>query len=113
MVLNVYVPVAGTPAADSIKKGSAIVADPADTTGGSGNVLVSFEGNLHGDVNLTTLKQKVEFASGRLVDNSPTAAKMAISSNDLVHVGVYDTQSKKLSIWGIHDGTVAKWVKAG
>ena len=111
MILNLYVPAEGTNAASSIKKGSAIVSDPHDTSGGAGYIIVHYEGNLPGAENSLTYKQLAEIAAGRLVSKSKSSpdAMMASPVVEFVQVGTFDYSTKKLSVWGISEGVLAKW----
>jgi len=88
MILDVYVPAPGSPAADHIRHASAILSDPRRTR--DGRVLIYFEGNLNGATNLTWYRERLACAAGRLVTSYPTVAQARIPANQLHLVARYD-----------------------
>jgi hypothetical protein len=95
--VRVYVPpgkqliVAGR----EIARGSGIVGG----TPANGYVVIDYEGNLHGAVNLVTWRDRVEIAAGRHVERYPTVARAAAKEEQLVDVGLFDTETRAISLW--------------
>lgn len=92
MKMNVYVP-----ANDhnlSIALGSGIVGLPIE----DGVVKIYYEGNIYSAVNLHSFKERVQVAAYRMRDRCPTTAFNVVSSDWLLQVGVYDTESQALII---------------
>ena len=81
--LPLLVPKATLQAAHHLKKGSAVVAVKRP----SGLVIAYFEGNIYNASNITTFDEKALLAYGRMVQNYPTTAKMAIEIEDYEVVG--------------------------
>lgn len=91
MPLQVYVPV-HPDRLSLILKGSAIVSDGQLR---DGQLLVYFEGNLYGAVNLQRFEDKMLQAAGRLVQKYPTVARCLMPVDQLMEVGTYDYPNQR------------------
>jgi len=121
MTLNrmvmVLVPKPGTRASRNIDPGSGVVTlaaywrSAADTD----RVLVYYEGNRYGAVNLTTFEERVLQAAGRLDKRYPTIAKGAWPAIEFDVVGTFsfseDWRAHRLDVTDA--ALVARWCAAG
>jgi hypothetical protein len=90
--LLVLVPRPGTRAAQFIDPGSGIVTDSTAeplTTEHGVSILVYYEGNRFGAVNIQTLEDKVLHAAGRLDQQYPTVAMGVFLRTDFIPVGTF------------------------
>lgn len=81
-VYNIYVPVDPTSQSLGLLRGSAIVGLPED-----GRILIDFEGDAYGAVNLRTYAGRLTCALDRRVTMYPTKARMSVATADLMPVG--------------------------
>lgn len=100
--LRVFVPDEGALA--HIARASAIVgADERD-----GHILIHFEGNLYGAVNLVRFIDRVSLAAGRLTRRYPTVAKALAPVDHLVEVGSYDVDKDEVTV--TRGAALAAWL---
>lgn len=92
--LMVYVPRPGSALGESILPGSAVCGRLQD----NGRVLIDYEGNRYGSMNMRTFEEKLLHAAGRHIENYPTVARAMVKSADLIAVGRYDYETKTLSV---------------
>jgi hypothetical protein len=108
-IVTVYVPGqdAGHPAVRNIAQGSAIVGEIVET----GDVLVHFEGNLHGAGGLERYANRVRLAWSRASREYPTRARAIVPPDELVPVGEYDSREQVVRLTG-DDGKrlLADWL---
>ena len=95
--LNVYVP---APASDlGIVPGSGIVGTRQErTTHRCRLVLIDYEGNLYGAMNIRTLEDRLHHAAGRHIMRYPTVARRLARVSELVFVGDYYYDEKRLLV---------------
>jgi hypothetical protein len=107
--MNVYVPIAG-PAQEVILRGSGIVGTEVPTL--PPQVVIDYEGNAYGAVNLRTWADRVARAADRHETRYPTVARMTVRVEQLLWVGVYEngqvTLHDKNAEWA-----VANWLGLG
>ncbi|HEY9282358.1 MAG TPA: hypothetical protein VIP46_02790 [Pyrinomonadaceae bacterium] len=94
MILTVYIPRAGSYAAQVIAAGSAIVGSPS---GNGDTIRIDFEGNLYGAVN-GSFDDCLARAAGRHVERYPTCARLTVNPNDVIAVGSYDSTRSYLLV---------------
>jgi hypothetical protein len=87
-MLMILRPKLGTRAAQLIDPGSGVVTDLLDAAVPS--VLVYYEGNRYGAVNLQTLEDRVRSAAGRCVARYPTVARALLPRTDFDVIGTVD-----------------------
>lgn len=104
MIVNVYTPTPGSLSCASIHEGSGIVGTPL---GGSGRVLIDFEGNLYGAENMRTYEERLLHAADRHRTRYPTMARMAVRVAELHLVGTYDTDTRTLLV--TDEAALAAW----
>jgi hypothetical protein len=85
-MLNVYLPREGSHLGSLVDRGSALVADDL----GQDRLVVYFEGNRYGAVNLQRWADRVECAAGRLTAKYPTSALCAAERDDIQLLGLFD-----------------------
>lgn len=111
----VVVPVRGSQFERDVLPGSGIVARPTVATSHVvGNptaswVLVDYEGNKYGAVDLGTWTQRVFHAWGRASQNYPTVARQAVPTTQVVVVGDVD-EDGEVTVWNQH--RVDEWLTA-
>src|ERR1035437_2667801 len=92
-IMEVYVPAEDSPLKAVIKQGSGIVGlDEEDE-----HVTIYYEGNVYGAMNLKTFKERIACAAGRLATKYPTVAKMRAKREELVLVGQFDYETRRLT----------------
>jgi hypothetical protein len=100
--LNVYVPAPGSDL--GIVPGSGIVGTRQPALPGvraieeDGLVLVDYEGNLYGASNVRTLEDRLHHAAGRHIMRYPTVARRLARVSELVFVGDYFYDEKRLLV---------------
>lgn len=109
-VVTVLVPRPGTPAGNRIDVGSGIVT--ADAT--SDRVLVYYEGNRYGAMNLRTFEERVFHATARLVERYPTVAfgQYARADFDVVGTFAYSADWKERRLEIADAARVQAWTEA-
>lgn len=107
-VLAVLVPVVG--AAHGIDAGSGIVADLDAPRGDGGLVVVYFEGNRVGAVNLRHLEDRLTVAGGRLTAKYPTVARSSVPLGDFEVVGTLETDGWRFTPYPHADEALCGWV---
>lgn len=90
----VYVPVPDSPADALIDQRSGVVGQP----NGGERIHVYFEGNRYGAVNMRTLGERVWHAYDRMAQSYPTVAQAFIDRKDLIRVGTFYPEHKKLDV---------------
>ena len=96
MQLPVYCPKPSSPFARAIAAGSGIVGDPNRSH--DGLILVYYEGNLYGAVNMQKYSERVLHAADRLATRYPTIACQYIPADQLKAIGTYDRGSKGFAL---------------
>lgn len=86
MLINIYIPRAGSAPESFLLPASAAVGEPRQ----SGGVDLWFEGNKHGAENLVRFADRLACAAGRMVADYPTIARAIVRADDLQLVGRYD-----------------------
>jgi hypothetical protein len=85
---TLYVPAAAAlPTGRRILPGSAIV---GETLGDNTRILIHYEGNAYGAVNLNVFADKADTAAGRLATLYPTVACAILSADELREAGSFD-----------------------
>lgn len=84
--LRVYIPRDGTAARAAIAEQSGVVGSRAE----GGRVLLDYEANMHGAVNIKTFADKVHHAAGRHTAGYPTRARTEVDNAAVIEVGRYD-----------------------
>jgi hypothetical protein len=84
--LRVYIPRDGTTARAAIAEQSGVVGSPVE----GGRVLLDYEANLYGAVNLKTFADKIHHAAGRHRVRYPTRARTEVDEAAVIDVGLYD-----------------------
>lgn len=103
----VFVPREG--AATGIRAGSGIVG--AAPLPGEELVRIYYEGAIYGQSEMARLADRVFYAHGRLVENYPTVAKMALPVASLVEVGTFDPASGTITVVdGQAEAVLATWL---
>lgn len=92
--LRLFVPLPGSATAARIDPGSAIVG--VDT--GAPEILVDYEGNRHGAVNLHRYWQRVAQAAGRHLARYPTIARSQVPREELIPVGWWDATRREITL---------------
>jgi hypothetical protein len=102
-----YVPQPGCHLARTVKGGSAIVGKPAE----DGYVLVYYEGNLYGAVNMVTFADRALHAYERMAHRYPTVACALVRQDDLRRVASFYPEYGRVEV---EDATqlvdVARWL---
>lgn len=80
--VNIVVPAAEH--LKTIEAGSGIVQDVNNPN------IIYYEGNLYGADNIKTFADRIYMAWGRMIQNYPTIAKQAVTSEQIQIVGVFD-----------------------
>jgi hypothetical protein len=109
-MFDVFVPKAGSMAADIVAPGSAIVAshERADSLSGDGKVLCYYEGNLYGAINLQSFAERLLVASLRARDKCRTVAMGIFSEDELAVAGYYDLKERRLMV--TDSGALKGWL---
>lgn len=94
---TLYVPALGSSLSRTLARGSAIVSD-ANEAPRDGLVVIYFEGNIFGAVNLVEYPDRVLNAAGRLRENYPTSAMQGAYLSDLVAIGTFHYPTRGLLI---------------
>lgn len=106
----VFVPAGDHPATSSIAPGSGIVGRPD----GSGLTEIYFEGRLYGQIEMSSLADRVFHAYGRMVEDYPTSAKAVVPRDALVAVGIFLAEENRIELTGpTAESEVARWIRAG
>ena len=100
----VFVPSEDSSSAKMIDPGSGIVGVPYD----EGRILVYFEGNRHGAVNVVTFADRVLHAASRLAHDTPTGALAAVPAEDVQQVGTYDPKTGTVRL--DDEKALARWL---
>jgi hypothetical protein len=100
MLFDVLVPVPGSPSAQIISPGSAVVS-PQDEPGPREGVRAChYEGNIYDVDCLRTFGSRLMHAAGRAQSHYPTIAKGWHPESELVVVGRYDLSSEVFTLTG-------------
>jgi hypothetical protein len=102
---RVYVPREGTAARAAIAEQSGVVGGLVDDD----RVVLDYEANMHGAVNIQTFADKVHHATERHASSYPTRARTEVGRDTVTEVGVYDGERVVL-----HPGAqelVAEWLE--
>jgi hypothetical protein len=76
-----------------------------------GQVVVYYEGNLYGAVNLGRYAERVRHAYWRMVENYPTVAMSVVPGEELAQVGWFDPDENRVAvIRGLEWGLLAAWL---
>ena len=103
----VYVPTGEHPATSAIATGSGIVGRPD----GSALTEIYFEGAIYGQVNMTSLADRVANAYDRMAAEYPTTAKMVVPRDALIVVGIFFPRDGRVELTGpTSEGQVARWL---
>lgn len=89
---NVYIPRPGSLL--DLAAGSGIVGTFQDKT----RILIDFEGNIYGAVNLATWADRIHSAAGRAETKYPTTARRSVRISDLVLVGSYESDTGEVDL---------------
>lgn len=100
---TVFIPVEGSEAHRRIAHGSGIVGAHMGT-----EVLLDYEGNLYGAVNMKTWADRVAHAWDRQRVLYPTIARMSVKRSDVILVGHFDGQRVQLKEG--FEALVHRWV---
>jgi hypothetical protein len=100
----VYVPLGRLAA--SILPGSGVVGTPQE----EGRVLVDYEGNRYGAVNMVTLADRVRQAWGRHARRYPTVARQLVRADELIHVGWFLPALGEIVLLAGEQETLARWL---
>lgn len=84
--IRVYVPREGTAARAAIAEQSGVVGSAGD----DGRLVLDYEANMHGAVNIQTFADKVHHAADRHAQNYPTRARTEVDEDAVIEVGLYD-----------------------
>lgn len=84
--LRIYVPREGSSARAAVAERSGVVGSPGE----DGCLILDYEANMHGAVNIKTFADKVHHAAGRHTARYPTRARTEVDTDAVVEVGVYD-----------------------
>jgi hypothetical protein len=103
----VYVPSGDHLATLLIAAGSGIVGRPD----GSGRTEIYFEGGIRGQVNMSSLADRVSHAYDRMVTEYPTTARMVMPDDALVAVGTFSPREGRIELTGPDsEARVARWL---
>lgn len=106
----VFVPCEGDVATKGILPGSGIVGAPNP---GAERVAVDYEGARYGQSEMARLADRVFYAHGRLVEEYPTVARMAVRRHSLVEVGTFDPDTGTIvPIDAASEAAIAAWLGA-
>lgn len=104
----VFVPREGDRSTKGIRRGSGVVGAPQP---GAERVAVYYEGAIYEQPELARLADRVFHAHGRLVENYPTVATMAVARASLVEVGTFDPASGTITpIDAAAEAALAVWL---
>ncbi|MBS1895472.1 MAG: hypothetical protein JST59_29585 [Actinobacteria bacterium] len=104
----VLVPREGDPSTKGIRRGSGVVGAPQP---GAERVAVYYEGAIYDQPELARLADRVFHAHGRLVENYPTVARMAVARASLVEAGTFDPASGTIMpIDAAAEAVLAAWL---
>jgi hypothetical protein len=106
---HLWVPIPGSRAEHRIDRGSALVSDP-DAVAEDGRVLVYYEGNRYGAINLRRYVERAVCAAGRMRERYPTVAMGALPEEELMRVGVLDYTKRVVRIDDGLKPLVEKWI---
>lgn len=102
--IAVYVPVGQ---ALTIREGSGIVG----TLQENGRVMIDYEGNLYGAVNIVTFADRVHHAWGRHSVHYPTVARALVPTDAVARVGWYDPEAGVVDLDGPEDeAALSAWL---
>lgn len=96
--VTVYVPVPDRPAVATIDRGSGIVGTPMVPEDPESPILAFYEGNRYGYANVVTFADRCMIAEGRLRTNAPTVAKQLIRPDDVIAVGTYHPDERRVEV---------------
>jgi hypothetical protein len=106
----VYVPAPEHPATRTIAPASGIVGRPGDP----GLTEIYFEGAVHGQINMSSLADRVAHAYGRMAENNPTVARMVVPQDAIVAVGTYVPGERRIEPTGPDsEALLARWLTHG
>jgi len=108
--VGIVVPKVASPLSLIVDPGSAIVCaldDEGQPVSHNGQVLVYFESNRYGAVNLQDFESQVMVAAGRLRDDAPTVAKALVPVDELQLVGWYRDRDLPLDV--VDPVTLTAW----
>lgn len=114
--LAVYVPDVDAPATiavqvAAIKAGSGIVGRRVVEDDPESPVLIYFEGNLYGYVNIVTYADRVSLAADRLTDSAPTVAMRLVRPEAVIQVAWFYPTARRVEVIGdLQLSRVAKWL---
>lgn len=91
MKLTIYVPSPGGRVSQYVAPGSGIVGVADEKR--PDRVRIWYEGNLYDAENMRTYKDRLMHAADRAATNYPTVARATVPKDDLIAVGVYDTET--------------------
>lgn len=94
-LFQVLVPVKGSCAERMIDPGSAIVSRVGSER--EGRLMVHYESNRFGAVNMHRFVEKAFHAAGRAVERYPTAARAFLRADELVAVAVFDYDDRSIT----------------
>lgn len=95
MLLRIYIPKPGSLAETAFIAGSAIVGTPI---GDTGTIVVDAEGNKYGASNLDAYHERLICAGGRHKDRYPTVARWRMRDEDLIEIGLLNTDTWMFNI---------------
>lgn len=102
----VYLPAPGHPAIAGILPGSGIVGRPLED-----EVLIYYEGAIHGQVGMEHLADRVGHAYQRMRNRYPTIAVRVVPRESLVVVGTFDPRGGRILLTGpLSERAVAGWI---
>lgn len=110
---DVYVPVEDTPLRNELLAGSGIVGTPASAWFESEDeaVLIDFEGNKYGAVNLVTFADRVYHAAGRQQQRYPTVARRMVEADTIEHVGFFYPEFSRVDVGSSEQlAAIGKWL---
>jgi hypothetical protein len=106
--LVVYVPDRGDVATEGILAGSGIIGSPLPR---AESVVVYYEGARYGQPEMRRLADRVFYAHGRLLNQYPTVARMAVRRDSLVEVGTFDPTSGTITVVDApSEAAIAAWL---
>jgi hypothetical protein len=105
---EVFVPAPGSMQERMIDAASGIVGTLDEA---SGRILIDFEGNRFGGVNLANFADRVHHAAGRHGVRYPTVARALVAPEELIHIGEYDWERGNVSLTGAEaEQSLARWL---
>lgn len=103
MMLTVYVPREGSPAAARLAPRSAVVGEPVE-----GGIDCHYEGAVYDQANLRRFHERLYCAASRRAERYPTTARARFPADSLVPVATYD--AARGVVTAVQDGeALARW----